>query len=266
MKQRKKKTISLDALLDSLGTSREDLYSLKYKTSLNAARASKSEEETAAKLKIKTGYYSMRTRVKNNPWVKQRPASKAYQWLFKTVFQDAKTYRYTRKLLFQGGMFAFEYKNPKYKGSSILPWFDKFPLVISLGPKVTKLGVRNIGFNLHLLPPKIRVIVMCSIFELHKRMYRYQIFMKQDKPVTIDYRVIIQNLQTYGVGFSVRMYIPNRMNQIVHFPYKDWHRAVFIPSRGYDSIRAAQLIKEWREYNKKNGYSVSPNVDWKSKI
>lgn len=262
----KKKIQSIEEVLESLGTSKKDLYALKYQKSISEARVSKAEEETLAKLKVKTGNYSMRTRVKNNPWVKQRPASKAYQWLFKVVFKDSATYRYTRRLMFQGGMFAFEYKNPKYKGTSVLPWFDKFPLVISLGPVTTNQGVRNIGFNMHLLPPKIRIIVMCSIFELHKRMYRYQIFMKQDKPVSIDYRLIINNLQRYGVGFSVRMYIPNRMNQIVKFPYRDWHKAIFIPSRGYDSIRASQLIKEWRAYNKKHGYSVSPNLDWKSNI
>lgn len=60
-------------------TSKEELYSLKYKKSLDLARASKAEEETLAKLNVKTGYYSMHTRVKNNPWIKQRPASKAYQ-------------------------------------------------------------------------------------------------------------------------------------------------------------------------------------------
>jgi hypothetical protein len=266
MRQRGKKIPTLDEILSKMGTSREELYSLKYKKSLEAARASKAEEETIAKLKIRTGYYSMRTRVKNNPWIKQRPASKAYQWLYKTVFKDSTTYRYTRRLMYQGGMFAFEYKSPKYKGTSVLPWFDKYPLVISLGPVVTKLGIRNIGFNMHLLPPKIRIIVMCAIFELHKKMYRYQIFMKQDKPVTIDYRLIVNNLERYGVGFCVRMYIPNRMNQIIRFPYKDWHKAIFIPSRGYDSIRAAQLIKEWRAYNKKHGHNISPNIDWKAHV
>lgn len=267
MKQKKgKKLPTLDDLLKLIGTSRAELYSLKYRKSLNEAKPSKAEEELIAKLKIKTGYYSMRTRVKQNPWIKQRPASKAASWLFKTVFNDPSTYRYTRRLLYQGGMFMFEYFNPKYKGTSVLPWFDKYPLVISLGPITTNLGIRNIGFNLHLLPPKIRIIVMCSIFELHKKLYRYQIFVKQNKPVSIDYRLIISNLDRYNIGFCVRMYIPNRMNQIVCFPYKDWHRAVFIPSRSYDGIRSKQLIKEWREYGKKRGNYVSPNIDWKSNI
>lgn len=258
---RPKKKIKIEDLLKQA-----DFYENRYRNSLEAARASATEQQTIDKLKIKTGYYSLRTRLKNNPWVHNRPASKAYSWLYKTVFADSKTYRYTKRLMYQGGMFIFEYKNPKYKGTSVLPWFDKYPLVISLGPKVTNLGVRNLGFNMHLLPPKIRLIVMCSIFELHKRMYRYQIFMKQDKPVMIDYRIIVKNLERFGVKFCLRMYIPERQRQIVRFPLKDWHKAIFIPSRGYDSIRSKQLVKEWRDFCRKSGTYVNPNLDWKSMI
>lgn len=147
-----------------------------------------------------------------------------------------------------------------------MPWFDKYPLVISLGPVVTNQGIRNLGFNLHLLPPKIRVIVLCAIFELYKKLYRYQVFFKQEKPIKIDYRQIVNALESYGVKFCIRMYIPSRMNQIVKFPIKDWHKGIFIPSRGYDSIRAAQLIKEWKEFCRDNGFSTNPNMDWKSNI
>lgn len=265
MKQKKPQNI--DDFLAQMGISKKELYEQKYRKSLTDARASKAEAATIKNLNIRTGYYSMRYRVKENPWVKSRPASKAHSWLFKTVFANPKTYRYSRRIMFQGGMFTFQYFNPKYKNNlSVLPWFDKFPLVISLGPKVTNLGVRNIGFNMHLLPPKIRIVVMCAIFELHKKMYRYQIFMKQDKPVDINYQTIINNLSRFGVEFCVRMYIPARMKQVVRFPYKDWHKAIFIPSRGYNGIRAAKLIKEWRDFNKKNGNFVSPNLDWKTNI
>ncbi len=244
----------------------KDLYSLKYKESLRKARASKAEEETVKKLNVRTGNYSLRTRILKNPWVGQRPASKAVSWMYKTVFKNPSIYRYTRRLMYQGGLFMFEYFNPKYAGTSVLPYFDKYPLVISLGPTTTNQGIRNLGFNLHILPPKIRIIVLCAIFELHKKLYRWQIFQKREEPVTIDYHVIVNQLKRFGVGFAVRMYIPNRQKQIVRFPYKDWHRACWIPSRGYDGIRSAQLIKEWKNYCRKNGVSVSPNIDWRSQI
>jgi hypothetical protein len=131
---------------------------------------------------------------------------------------------------------------------------------------VTNQGLRNLGFNLHLLPPKIRIIVLCGIFELYKRLYRYQVFLKQDKPVQIYYQQIIKILEKYGVKFCVRMYIPNRMNQIVRFPIKEWHKAIFIPSRGYDSIRANKLTEEWKKYCRKNHHPAMENINWKSVI
>ena len=267
MKQRKVQ--KLEDLLEQNPTgpiTQKDLYSLRYKESLRKARASKLEEDIIEKLNIRTGNYSLRTRILKSPWVSQRPASKAVSWMYKTVFQNPSIYRYNRRLMFQGGLFMFDYLNPKYAGTSVLPWFDKYPLVLSLGPKETNQGIRNLGFNLHLLPPKIRIVVLCAIFELYKKLYRWQIFTKREEPVSVDYHMIVNNLQRFGVGFSVRMYIPARQRQIVRFPYKDWSKAIFLPSRAYDGIRSAQLIKEWKQYCRKNGVSISPNLDWKSQI
>lgn len=266
MRQRKKHYMTMDELLDKPTISKKTIHEIKYKKSLASAKASDNDSKLIEKLNLRTGYWSLRAKILKNPWVNERPATKAVQWLWKEVFKQPDEYRYTKRLMYQGGLFAFEYLNPKYKGTSILPWFDKFPLVVSLGPISTNLGIRNIGFNLHLLPPKVRIVVICSIFEMYKRLYRYQVFYKQDKPVMIDYRQIIKALEPLGVKFCVRVYIPNRMNQIVRFPIKSWHKAIFIPSRGYDGIRATKLIDEWKKFCKKQGFSNRENIDWKSLI
>lgn len=266
MRRSGQKTPTLDDVLNTLGVSQADLYSMKYQQALKNARATKTEEDTVNALNIRTGYYSMRYRVKDYATKNPRPYNAAYSWLFKTVFKNPGKYRYAKRLMYQGGMFIFDYLNPKYRGTSVLPWFDKYPLVISLGPVVTNQGVRNIGFNLHLLPPKIRIVVMCAIFEMNKRMYRYQVFMKQNKPVMIRYQQIVQNLRRYGVKFCVRMYIPMRQRSIARIPIKDWHKAVFLPSRGYEGIRAKLLIKEWRAFCRREGISVSENIDWRAAI
>jgi hypothetical protein len=261
-----KKVKTIEEYLELLADKKK-VYAEKYKTSISQAKASDNDENLMNKLNLRTGNYSLRTRIKKNPWVsKGRPASSAISWLWKTVFKDPKTYRYPRQLIYQGGLFIFEYKNPKYKDTPSLPWFDQYPLVLSLGPIVTKKGIRNIGFNLHLVPPKIRVIILCGIFEMFKRIYRYQIFFKQDKPVQINYKKIVGSLEQYGVKFCVRMYIPQRMNQIVRFPIKDWHKAIFLPSRGYYGIRAAKLVNAWKSYNRRNGNLTNANIDWKTNI
>jgi hypothetical protein len=268
MQQRKKKIISIDEYLEKQKqpSLEKQRLSEKYHTSIGKARANSEEEEQIDKLKLRTGNYSLKTKIIKNPWVVSRPATKAVSWLFKFVFKNPDEFRYNRRLIYAGGLFMFEYKNPKYKGTVHLPWFDKYPLVISLGPVVTKLGVRNLGFNLHLLPPKIRIIAICAVFELYKKLYRYQIFFKQEKPVQIHYKQIVRALDMYGIKFSIRMYIPSRMNQIVFFPIKTWYKAIFIPSRGYDGIRAMKLIQAWKAYCRKNQHSASENINWKAII
>ena len=262
--KKRKNTTSLEEILSKNidKTTNKEKYARKYKTSYEKARAQEQEIN-----KKSSGKYSLRTRIRNNPWLGNRPASQAIRWLYKEVFKNPDKYKYRKRMLYQGGLFIFEYKNPKYKDTSVLPYFDKYQLVISLGPRITDQGPRNIGFNLHLLPPRIRIIVLCYIFELWKNSYRYGIFFKKDiYPVNIDYQSIVDVLEKFGVKFSVRMYIPMRMNQIVHFPVNEWYKAIFIPSRGYYDIRASKLIREWKDYCKKNHYNISPNINWKNMI
>ena len=250
----------------TLADIKKEMIANKYKNSLDSARASDMDTELINNLNIKTGYWSLRSRILKHSWVKSgAPFRRGIEWLYKTVFKNPEKYAYRKRALFQGGLFIFNYFNPKYKDTSVLPWFDQFPLVLSLGPVVTKQGVRNLGFNLHLLPPKIRIIVICHVFEIYKRLYRYSIFLKQDKPVQIRYQAIISSLSKYGVEFCVRMYIPGRQRQIAIIPYREWHNGIFIPSRGMYGIKAQKLIEEWTKYVRSRSGIANPNIDW-SKI
>lgn len=261
--QKSKNQISSKITLDDI---KKEMFANKYKHSLSEAYASDMDTELINKLNIKTGYWSLRSRILKSPWVKTGvPFRKGIEWLYKTVFKNPEIYAYRKRALFQGGLFIFNYFNPKYKDTSVLPWFDKTPLVLSLGPIITKQGIRNLGFNLHLLPPKIRIIVICHVFEIYKKLYRYSIFLKRDKPVQIRYQAIIASLSKYGVEFCVRMYIPARQRQIVIIPYREWHKGIFIPSRGMYGIKAQKLIKEWTKYVQHRKGIANPNIDW-SKI
>lgn len=265
MKGRKKKVMTID---DLINLDKRDMYSTKYANSIAAAKQSENTAKLIDKLKLgDVGKYSLKTAIKNSSWVKGgRPASKALAWLYQTCFKNPQIYRYNHRLLAQGCLYTFQYFNPKYKGTDKLPFFDKYPLVLSIGPIVTKLGPRTLGFNLHYLPPKIRVIAICRIFELYKKLYRYNIFFNKEEPVQIHYNVIIKAMNQFGIRFSIKCYIPNRMNQIVYFPFRDWSKAVFLPSRSYDGIRSAVLIKEWQKFCKREGYSTRVNVNWQSYV
>jgi len=263
MQRKKQKPVNLD---DFLKSDRKTLHSERNKKSIKDAQGD-DDSKKIDDFGLSVGKFSLQNKIKNSPWVKTGiPASKAVSWLFKTVFKQPEIYRYNKLLMMQGNLFMFEYKNPKLKGTASLPWFDKYPLVLSLGPTVTKEGVRNLGFNLHLLPPKIRIVVVCVIFEMYKKLYRYQIFYKKQKPVQIKYKFLVKPLLRYGADFSIRMYIPQRQKKIVIFPFQEWHNAVFVPSRGYDSIKAANLIQAWRKHVRKQGHGTVPNINWKTTI
>lgn len=253
MKKRRIKT--LDEIYAEL---KSDMYKSRYKKSLSDAHGKDINLKG-----VKTGRYSLKKEIEK--YVREpKPSVRSMRWLYREVFKNPTDYRFTKKLLNQGMLYTFHYFNPKYKGTSVLPWFDKYPLVLSLGPVVTKEGIRNIGLNLHLLPPKVRIIVLCYIFEYHKKLYRYQIY--YNKPISavpVSWQQLVKPLLKYGITFCIRMYIPNRMASIVQFKLEDWYRAVFVPSRAYDGIRAQQLIKEWKKHIKIYGYTTSPNVNWK---
>lgn len=238
----------------------------KYKKSIEKSRASDSDTKMIESLdSSKTGNWSLRTRILKSPWVTSgNPFRKGMEWMYKTVFKNPQKYQYRQRINFQGGLFTWRYFNPKTKDK--LKYWDNFPLVLSLGGIVTKRGIRNLGFNLHLLPPKIRIIVVCQVFEMYKRLYRYQIFVKTSSPVQIRYQQIVKSLDKYSVRFCVRMYIPARQTQVVVFPYNEWHKAIFVPSFGYERIRASQLIDEWVKYSRKHGNYTNSELDWKQLI
>ncbi len=254
----------------SLKQARTDYINERYKKSLRAAmgldiKTGQGELDFIEENNINIGKYSLKTRIKNNPWLKRgRPASSAIKWFFREVLKDPLHYQWRRKLFLSGNLYYFTYTNPKYKDE--LDFYDNYPLVLSLGPKATQLGVRNIGINLHMLPPRVRIIVLCQVFELHKRYYRYLVFFDKTKPVQINYKLITKSLEAYGIKFGIRMYIPERMRTVCMFGIRDWHKAIFIPSRKYSKIRAAELIKRWTKYVRTLGYSTTSRVDWTSKV
>lgn len=269
MRGSKKKVTLADQLKAAESNSmKKDIYADKYKTSMSMMEPEFEDDKDLFDKKGKiTSRYSLRRLLKQSKWVKSgRPSNYAIQWLWKVVFKDPNKYAYKQNFMFSGGLFTFEYLNPKYRNTKQLPWFDRYPLVLSLGPVVTKNGIRNIGFNLHLLPPRVRIVVLCEVFELYKNLYRYNIYFNKTRAVNIDYKIIMKSCLKYGAGFSVRMYIPARQRVKILFPYNEWYRACFLPSRSYDGIKAQKLIQEWSKYVKKLGYRTSKNIDWKSTI
>lgn len=63
-------------------------------------------------------------------------------------------------------------------------------------------------------------------------------------------------LEKYGAAFAVRMYIPQRMTNVVEFLQDDWDKAIWIPSKGFHKTTAEKLEHEWKEFVKKQGSKI----------
>lgn len=206
--------------------------------------------------------YDLYKEIKNHPWNKSFGLISAKRWY--NDYKKDKNNWLQGQLMRQGHLYMFDYKEPKYKDTPQLPWFDENPLVLSLGPIKTSLGWRTININLHLLPPITRRIVLSRIFEFNKNRYKGLMGLKNQKVVMVKYKDIIEPLEKYGVAFAIRMYIPELQKNIIEFKIEDWKNAIFLESKKLNGITIKGLQKDWSEFvkeRKKNG-SINLNSNW----
>ena len=149
-----------------------------------------------------------------------------------------------------GQLVSFNYFQPKTKEQ--LEYYDAMPVTIFFGVFNTEEGKRIMGFNIHYYPPRIRFQIMDRIMEIWKPMY-----MKcwndglQNDLTHFDYRWLQMQLENAGLGFGVRMYIPNLTGAMRVVPPRLWSKAVF--SEGVFKKKTRELIlKYWADYKKKH--------------
>lgn len=215
---------------------------------------------------VKKGFSRLASKFSYDFWEKindneiansSNPAKTAVRWYRENYMRNPDRY-VKRRMVKTGTLVIFDYDNPKYKDTAQLPWFDTQPLVLVLTPFITKdERIRVLGINLHLLPPKIRRLVLYQAFLMYKSAYTSQLFTDKDTTqVTIEWQRVKNVLEKYGAGFAIRMYIPSRMTNVIEFTQDDWAKAVWIPSKGYHKITASKLEHEWKEFVKKQGRKI----------
>ncbi len=170
---------------------------------------------------------------------------KAVEWFTKFVKKDSRS-RVKAKLLEPSMLYMFSYDTPKYE--STLDYFDTQPLVLVMGQMKTKLGIREVGINMHLLPPQIRKAVLFKVYTIYKMEYNKAMKVGRGSDFNLDWRKVQSFTKALGVGFAVRMYIPELRKSVVQFPHIEWERAIWIPSKGYAKISRVELEREWKKY------------------
>lgn len=183
------------------------------------------------------------------------PQKSAVNWYYDNYKNNPKR-RIKRRIVQQGSLVIFDYDTPKFEDT--LEWFDRNPLVLVLAPYYTNdEKVRVLGINLHLLPYSTRMLVLYQAFLIYKTEYTAQMFSDRDAlQVNIEWQVIKKQLEKYGAGFAVRMYIPKLMRNIIEFNMDDWKYAIHIPSRAYQDTDIRKLERDWQAYIKKQKSKV----------
>lgn len=175
------------------------------------------------------------------------PARSAVKWY--NEYKTDTDVQLRRSLMTQGHLYIFDYKNPKYK--DVLEFFDTQPLVLCLGhTNSTEYVKNNIGINLHLLPPRVRRMVLFEVWRMFNSQMKLNLYAKSQKQIDVNWQLVKRPLQKYGVDFAIRSYIPPRQVNIIEFKQEDWSKAIWLPSAQYAKISASQLEKKWREHVK----------------
>lgn len=149
-----------------------------------------------------------------------------------------------------GQLILFKYFEPKTKEE--LEYYDARPCTIFFNVIKTDQGKRVLGFNIHYYPPRMRYQIMSTIFDIYKPIYsKYFENGTKSTVEAFDYKYLIDSLEKAGLGFGVRMYIPDLIKDIHHIPPQMWHVAVFTEGWFKKQTREA-IMKYWRQWRKKH--------------
>lgn len=199
----------------------------------------------------KLGYDFWDEMMKNEIASSSKPEKTAVDWYRKEYAKNPDVWLKGGKLMKPGRLYLFTYKDPKFKKE--LEFYDTQPLVLCLGIFKTKTGdIRSIGINMHLLPPKVRRLVMFTIFTKFKTAFKKNLYAENQKDIpAIKWDSVAKPVLKYGAAFAFRMYIPGRMKHIVEFKVEDMPKAIWIPSAGYVRTNPLKLQRAWADFLKK---------------
>ena len=148
--------------------------------------------------------------------------------------------------LVPGQMLLFNYFTPKT--AEELEYYDASPCTIFFNIIDTTEGKRILGFNIHYYPPKMRYKVLDRIFDIFRGQLKENFTTVQDKAVSgFDYHFLLDELDKAGLGFGVRMYIPNLIGDCRGIPVNMWKVAVFTEGWFKKATRAA-IMKYWEQW------------------
>lgn len=151
--------------------------------------------------------------------------------------------------LIPGKVYTYDY-NPKWR--DVLEYFDRRPLILSLGHFKAGNTVLEMGINLHFLPPKAVMKIMELTWKVYDLKLRRNIehLMKEDwnqvpLPLYRNAKKIYDIIGQTNYKFAIRHYLRNRMKDLQIVEYTDWK---YIPLLETKWVMGATRKEIWEMY------------------
>lgn len=179
--------------------------------------------------------------IKSNPLYKKRGKMRA-RYAHQEIIENTTIHK---GKLVPGQLALFQYYEPKTKED--LEYYDAWPCTIFFGRFKSKNGWREIGFNIHYYPPRMRYSIMNKIFNIYKPIYLKYFEDPLKKEIdAFDYEYLMSELKRRKLDFGIRMYIPNLRSHTRIIPPKYFSTSVFTEGLFKKETRA-QIMSYWKK-------------------
>ena len=185
----------------------------------------------------------------------KKAEDEAYDW-----FIGAKNNPYDPTVVFVenkmsqvGKLNQFTY-NPK--GKKTLDYYDKRPLVLSLGVVMHHKRKYELGINLNFIPAPYKWYILETIQKTYSGFFQRQRDARapmdalRQPQIMYKYKVIKALLSKYGFEYAIRKYIPSRKSKLYCISYNNWTQAAFLSIEKFEGITYDQMMQEfWKAKN-----------------
>ena len=149
-----------------------------------------------------------------------------------------------------GKIHIFTY-NPK--GKKVLDYYDKKPVVLSLGTVRENDGsIYDLGLNLNFIPFPYKWYILNTLNELYGQFYKSQIEGRNSGNALLQarikykYNILKALLRKYGFPFAIRKYIPSRKSRVYVCSYETWLNIAFLSIDNFEGISYDDMIKKYK--------------------
>ena len=152
------------------------------------------------------------------------------------------------QMLQVGKINVFKY-NPK--GKDKLDYYDKNPVVISLGTFRKNNRIYEMGINLNFIPAPYKWYVLDKIqniysgFFIRNKTGKTPIGALKQPQIKYSYNALKTLLDSFGFKFALRVYIPSRKSNVYCIDYNSWINSAFLSIDKFEGITYNQMISEF---------------------